>query len=100
MGNQDGRKPGTCSDKPCQSIKVPTDDEVTALNAMRAIKDSARKLKRKISELTARATDQESERIVQLRLELERLSKEWKAWDKKREEAAKERMILLGHMKP
>jgi hypothetical protein len=31
---------------------------------------------------------------------MEALNMEWKDWERKRDEAARERMILLGHIEP
>ena len=95
------KKPGeNCSEKVCQPIKVPTDDEVTALNALRAIKDRVREIKKIISELSDEKIDEQKDQKSKLQDEMERLNEEWKAWEKRREEATRERMILLGHIDP
>jgi predicted nuclease with TOPRIM domain len=83
----------------CHRMEVPSDEEVEALNAMREIKKKVRELHEAISPLSANKPGQ-SEELQRLELEMERLKKEWKEWEEKRKEAARLRMILLGHEKP
>jgi hypothetical protein len=82
----------------CHKVEVPSEDEVAALDAMRTIKNRVREIKRDISELT------EIEKGKTIKRELENemigLRAEWKEWENKREEAARVRMILLGHEEP
>jgi predicted RNase H-like nuclease (RuvC/YqgF family) len=85
--------------KGCQKVEVPTEDELQALNAMRDIKEKVRGLKKKISRLASGTRDKNDE-IAHLEKEMERLKKEWQEWEEKRREAAKMRMILLGHERP
>jgi predicted RNase H-like nuclease (RuvC/YqgF family) len=85
--------------KGCQKVEVPTEDEFQALNAMRDIKEKVRGLKKKISRLASSASGKNDE-IAHLEKEVERLKKDWQEWEEKRREAARMRMILLGHERP
>jgi predicted RNase H-like nuclease (RuvC/YqgF family) len=85
--------------KGCQKVEVPTEDELQALNAMRDIKEKVRGLKKEISHL-ASGTRGKNDEIAHLEKEIERLKKEWQEWEEKRREAARMRMILLGHERP
>jgi predicted RNase H-like nuclease (RuvC/YqgF family) len=85
--------------KGCQKVEVPSDDELRALNAMRGIKEKVRGLEKKISRVGA-STGREDDEIEHLESELERLKKEWQGWEEKRKQAARQRMILLGHESP
>lgn len=82
-------------DKCCKKLDVPSEDEVVALNAMRAIKDRVRDLKKRLSEISESGGDENE--ILKLEKELAGLKAQWNAWEEKREKAARERMILLGH---
>ena len=84
-------------DKTCKGVEVPTGDELTALNAMRTIKDRVRVLKKKLSETASPDGDESNEKTSAMEKELARLKAEWQEWEGKREEAARVRMILLGH---
>jgi uncharacterized coiled-coil DUF342 family protein len=83
----------------CRRLQVPAEDELRALNAMRDIKVKARGLKEEISRL-ASSTGGKNDEIARLESEVERLRKEWQEWEEKRREAARMRMILLGHERP
>jgi predicted nucleic acid-binding Zn-ribbon protein len=85
--------------KGCQKVEVPTEDELRALNAMREIKERVRELSKKISHLESNS-EGKSKEIVRIQGEVERLKEEWKEWEEKRKEAARVRMILLGHEEP
>lgn len=85
--------------KICKGVEVPTGDEVAALNAMRTIKDRVRALKKELSESSSPDGDESDEKTSELQKELSRLKAEWREWERKREEAARVRMILLGHEK-
>ncbi len=87
------REVDTC----CKKVEVPSEDELEALNAMRAIKTRVRDLKKRLSELSFPNEDEKGEEASALKKEMARLKSEWDAWEKKRKKAAKERMILLGH---
>ena len=89
---------GNCS-KGCQRVEVPTEDEIEALKAMREIKDKVRQLTKKISEFSLHSRGKKEE-IERLEREVEHLKREWKGWEEKRKEAARVRMVLLGHEKP
>ncbi len=83
----------------CHKVEVPTEDELQALNAMRDIKERVRDLKKKIYRLAA-STSGKNDEIARLESEVERLKKEWQEWEEKRKEAARMRMIHLGHENP
>ena len=87
-----------CDKRSCKPIEIPTDDEVRALNALREIKDRVRSLKNIMIEKENSSGSREGKEKVES--ELLRLKTEWKEWEKKRESAAKERMVALGHVKP
>ena len=84
----DIENPTECN-KSCKVREVPTEDELEALNAMRAIKDRVRDLKNRI--------DGSPESVPGLANEMAQLKAEWNEWDEKRKDAARKRMILLGH---
>jgi chromosome segregation ATPase len=83
----------------CHRIEVPSEKEVEALNAMREIKKKVRELRKAISLLSAGKPSRD-EGLQCLESKMECLKKEWKDWEEKRTEAARTRMILLGHEKP
>lgn len=83
----------TCSGK----MEVPTPREREALAAMKSIKERVREIKKRLDELNALKDHAHSEEIVSLEAEMVRLKQEWDSWEAKRDAAAKERMILLGH---
>ena len=98
MENDIGKTPGldnvdTCSGK----IEVPTPRESEALAAMKAIKERVREIKKRLDEVNALKNNAPAEEIVSLEAEKVRLKQEWDSWETKRDAAAKERMILLGH---
>lgn len=84
-----------CSKKHCEGVEVPTKDELVALNALREIKNRVRDIKTMLSELSP--IDNKVEEILELEEEMKRLRAEWEEWEKRKEEAARQRMILLGH---
>ena len=79
----------------CRPLDIPTDDEVKALNRLREIKKRVRVLKKELSLMASDASFFEQRDRIDF--ELIELKKEWKEWEKKRDEAARERMIALGH---
>jgi HAMP domain-containing protein len=93
----DASEDGMICGKACQKVEVPTEDELRALNAMREIKEEVRGLKKEISRVGTRGGKEDE--IGHLESELERLKKEWQEWEEKRKQAARQRMILLGHEK-
>lgn len=80
----------------CKPMEIPTDDEMKALNRLREIKKRVREVKKELSNMTSDASF--CEQRIKADNELLGLKKEWKEWEKKRDEAAKERMIALGHL--
>ncbi|MFC1868288.1 hypothetical protein ACFL0H_09165 [Thermodesulfobacteriota bacterium] len=84
----------------CQLFKVPTDDELKALNALKAIKERVREIKKRFSEMSSTLKDGDTQVVGELEREMARLKMEWKEWEKRKEDAIRERMILLGHEEP
>ena len=80
----------------CKPMEIPTDDEVKALNRLREIKKRVRNIKKELSQMTSDPSF--NEQRTQADNELLELKKEWKEWEIKRDEAAKERMTALGHL--
>lgn len=83
-----------CSDS-CHKIEVPSDDEVKALRAMKKIKQRVREIKKVLNEKQNNVLLQGVE--SELNRELTCLKKEWQEWEEKRAEAARIRMVILGH---
>jgi hypothetical protein len=81
----------------CKKIDVPTDEEVCALDELRSIKERVRELKKKISDLSAGLVAGTRDDLMILERQMEDLKEEWLSWEEKRQQAAKERMIILGH---
>jgi hypothetical protein len=84
----------------CKKIDVPTDDEVCALNELKCIKERVRELKKKISDLSAGLVAGTRDDLMILEKEMADLKEEWLSWEEKRQQAARERMIILGHENP
>ena len=89
-------KPTSCK-KFCKGIALPTDDEVEALSAMKALKLRVRVIKEEISEISRGDKEGGARSLSALEEELLVLKEEWNRWEEKRRNAARERMILLGH---
>ena len=96
MAEGDNMKTISCKNQ-CQPKEVPSEDEIMALNAMRSIKDRVRDLKRRLSGILSPRVEEDATERLMLENELLQLKKEWNEWEKKRIEAARQRMILLGH---
>ena len=84
----------------CQQVEVPSEEEVAALNEMRSIRNYARDLKKRLSEISPSANQADAGEVNRLEAELKQLKEEWQRWKQKKEDAAKKRMILLGHIDP
>ncbi|MCU0597256.1 MAG: hypothetical protein MUC98_17575 [Desulfobacterota bacterium] len=84
----------------CKKIDVPTEEEVCALNELRCIKERVRELKKKISDLSAGVVSGTRDDLLVLENEMADLKEQWLSWEEKRQQAARERMIILGHEKP
>jgi hypothetical protein len=84
----------------CKKIDVPTDEEVHALHELRCIKERVRELKKRISDLSAGLTAGTRDDLMILEKEMADLKGEWVSWEEKRQQAARERMIILGHENP
>lgn len=81
-------------------IEVPTEKEREALAAMKSIKERVREIKSRLTSLRDSSNDEGGQEALSLNEELTRLKAEWEEWEKRREEAQRERMILLGHEEP
>jgi len=81
-------------------MDVPTEEEVNCLNELRYIKERVRELKKKISDLSAGLVGGIRDDLMDLEKEMADLKEEWLSWEEKRQQAAKERMIILGHEEP
>jgi hypothetical protein len=90
----------SCDSKSCKPIEVPTEDEVVALNAMRTIKDRSKEIKKRISAISSLEGEGNTDEVSKLEREMAELKAEWTEWEEKRKDAARERMILLGHEEP
>jgi len=84
----------------CREVEIPIELELKALNALRGIKSEVREIKKQISDLTENQDRDRDEEIKSLQLRLAALKQDWNRWDVKRKEAAKIRMIMLGHEEP
>lgn len=85
----------------CKKIDVPTEEEVAALNQLRSIKNRLRELKKKISDLSAGLVEGGTrEDLMLAEKQMADLKEEWLVWEDKRQQAARERMIILGHEDP
>ena len=81
----------------CKRMDVPTEKEREALAAMKAIKERVRELKKAMHARNVSQNKSNEREVHDITAEMERLKEEWDQWEKKREEAAKGRMVLLGH---
>jgi len=98
MENDSGKTPGLDNVNPCSGkMEVPTPRERKALAAMKSIKERVREIKKRLGELSSLKDHVHTEETVSLEGEMARLKQEWDSWETKRDAAAKERMILLGH---
>ena len=97
MAKGDNMKTISSCKNQCQPKEVPSEDEIMALNAMRSIKDRVRVLKRRLSGILSPGVDEDAAERLMLEKELAQLREEWNEWEKNRIEAARQRMILLGH---
>ena len=64
---------------------------------MRYIRDRARSIKEDLAKLENKSSGTETEEIRKLERSLAELKKDWIHWDRKRQDATKERNRLLGH---
>ena len=81
----------------CKSMELPTEEELKALNRLREIKKRVRELKKEMAFMVSDSLFEERSRSEG---ELIELKKEWEVWEKKRDEAARERMVSLRHLEP
>ncbi|RLB41251.1 MAG: hypothetical protein DRH12_08560 [Deltaproteobacteria bacterium] len=81
-------------------IQIPTDEEQRALAELRKIKAVVREKKALLRQLKSLGPKAEAAQIEAIELELEELRSKWIAWERQKEDAARKRMVLLGHEKP
>ena len=81
-------------------IEIPTKKEQEALTKMKTIKERVRELKSNLNIIQEDDHEKTSVAISEAKKELTRLKVEWETWEAERKQAAKERMILLGHEEP
>ena len=84
----------------CQGVQVPTEEELTALDAMRVIKREVKVLKERIRRLSTSEDESSREERAEMESRVDRFRREWQEWEEKRRDAAARRMVLLGHEKP
>jgi len=80
-----------CGPKTCGPVEVPTEKEKEALDALRGIKLRVREIK---------AGLEAAEEKEPLERELDSLREAWETWRRRRDAAARERMVMLGHEDP
>jgi hypothetical protein len=64
---------------------------------MKAVKERVREIKSRLARLEDDPVEEKNRRVAALHEELAQLKEAWHRWEGKRNEAARERMILLGH---
>jgi hypothetical protein len=98
MMNKEIRFDETCEAKGCGGpVQVPTEDEVAALTQLKKLKGKVRDIKSRLANLPTTEPSPEKDKLEKT---LSDLKEEWDAWELKRKEAARIRMVLLGHEKP
>jgi len=85
-----------CSGK----LEVPSEREKEALASMKCIKDRVREIKGRLGCLETDQGEGNPQEIAALKAELAHLKEQWNRWEDAREEASRERMIILGHETP
>jgi DNA repair exonuclease SbcCD ATPase subunit len=81
----------------CPGKILPTPREKEALDAMRAIKERVRELKKRLRHMEAADDENHKDQIAETKDELVRLKSDWNELEKKWQAHVKERMIYLGH---
>ena len=98
MENDTGKTAGLNNTNTCTGkMEIPTPREREALSAMKSLKERVQRIKKRIDEFKGLKDDTYAEEIGSLKEQLVPLRKEWNSLERKRDAAAKERMILLGH---
>jgi len=78
-------------------IELPTPKERESLDAMKSIKEKVREIKKRMGSLKNSGAGKDAEKISMMEGELAGLKKDWAKWEKRWQEAVKERMVYLGH---
>ncbi|HDM09998.1 MAG: hypothetical protein JRI39_03900 [Deltaproteobacteria bacterium] len=81
-------------------IEIPTEEEQKALSELRKIKAMVREKKALLNGLKSSGRREEKHRITATEAELKELKEEWIKWERQKQDAARKRMIILGHEKP
>jgi len=97
MTNKKIKETSTEVDSCCKKMEVPSEEEVAALKAMKAIKERVRDLKKRLSKISSSHKGEDQAEALELEKKMQALKAQWNDWEEKRKKAAKERMILLGH---
>ena len=82
----------------CKRAEVPSDEKVATLSDMREIKARVKELKKRLSDISLHNGEYLVEKS-RLEKEMTELKSEWNELEQKREKAAHDRMIMLGHEK-
>jgi hypothetical protein len=97
---EDRHKDSERCPKSCGEMDVPSEDEISALQAMRRIKERVRDVRTRLSAISSGTVAEEPGEKETLEHEIGGLKSEWETWEQKRKKAAHERMLLLGHEEP
>ena len=78
-------------------IELPTPKERESLDAMKSIKERVREIKKRMRPLENSGAGKDAKKNSVMEGELAGLKKDWAKWEKRWQEAVKERMVYLGH---
>ena len=78
-------------------LRIPSEKEQAILAAMRASKERVRALKRRLAALSSSRAPEAREERARIEQELTQRREEWQRLEAQRDEATRERMVLLGH---
>ena len=98
--NDESRQTYSASSTCTGKIRIPTEAETMILAEMKSIKGQVRELKRRLNQLTASGSCENAHEAKELKQALARFKEEWEKLDRKRQVAARERMIQLRHEEP
>ena len=98
MENRDGESEGCV--KSCAKAEIPSREELSALQAMRRIKERVRTLRARLSAVLSGTIAVKPDERAALEEEMGKLKSEWDILEGERKKAAHERMVRLGHEKP
>jgi hypothetical protein len=84
----------------CRTAEIPSKEEQQALARLRHIKERVREIKAQMMHRKDSSGQISAQDLSFLSEELQRLKRDWDCWEKRREDAAHERMVRLGHERP